>query len=134
MGIESNESVQNLLTSIRLQLIFTTPLMKTKINEYNVYVVKDPSKFLSLDMALDLLIKEFIEAIKSKPDLNLYPAYISLYYFTHRHHKSDARYPLNRLLWRLMKDIMESGDKEKGVQLTKSVRELIIRINENAGN
>jgi hypothetical protein len=98
--------IEDLKCTLRIKIILTFgEYIKTNLDAYNHYIVKDRDKYLSEESVIDLLIKEFIlSANEDRTTVDLLK-YEFWYRNSQRSNKLNEDYELYRLLHSIVNGI-----------------------------
>lgn len=125
------EEVTDLISSIKLQMYFSlSKSIEEDLATYNYYIVRDPSRYLTLDSLLDSILANLIEAQKGYSKLNstIWIKYIAIHYDTFRHIKSGKDYEFYKLICVLCKSKLMNFSSADDYSLLTNIENLIIKL------
>lgn len=97
---------EDLKNSLRVKMILLFgEYIRTNLDAYNLYLVKNKEDYLSEESIIDLLIKEFILSANQNKNIPDILRYENWYKGSQRSNKLNEDYELYRLLYSIVKSI-----------------------------
>lgn len=123
------EEIKNQVSNLKLQIFFSlNRYLDNHLDVYNVYIVKDPSKFLTQDYILDKILSELILAWKAYKLHVPWEGYIKLYQGTTRHVKTAKDHELHKMISKLTISWFGDPNRVRDDSLTANIIKLINNI------